>query len=81
MFIIRIKAIDQGVYMGKCIRKSLIGTKDKSSKLLNNYIGVRKIEGADVYWHDESGTLFVLTSQEWKDYLLDNVKINSKPQN
>lgn len=54
------------------VYKSLVDTKDKIHLLTSNpdYADMLKIENADVYWNDKNGAVIVVTTQEWKDYLL-----------
>lgn len=56
--------------MGKIVNYTYVGTKSKINKLNKEYPNAIKIVDADVYWDDESGSVFVFTSNEYKTYLL-----------
>lgn len=58
--------------MRKRVNYTYAGTKTQSKleKLKHQYPNAVKIEDADIYWDDATGSLFVFTSEEWKEYLL-----------
>ena len=58
--------------MGKYIRQSLVATKESFEKNKYNYDDLVLIPVREAYWSDSKGTFVLVTSQEYKDYLLNN---------
>lgn len=56
----------------RTIRRLLVDTQDGFRLIASNpsYDDILKIENADVYWSNKNGAVVVVTTQEWKDYLL-----------
>lgn len=55
--------------MSKIIHKSYVGTTENLHDFLQRYADALKIENAEVYWLEESGSVVLFASQEWKEYL------------
>ena len=58
--------------MGKYIRQSLVATNESFEKNKYNYDDLVLIPVREAYWSDSKGTFVLVTSQEYKDYLLNN---------
>ena len=60
--------------VARTVHRPLVGTEDRMHVLLSNpdYADMLKIENADVYWNDKNGAIIVVTTPEWRDYLLGN---------
>ena len=64
--------------MSRMLRRALIGTKPDFEIHRTQLSGLTKIEGAEIYWGN--GTIAVVTSQEWSDYLHGKTDIRPEPQ-
>ena len=58
--------------MGKYIYQSLVATKEGFEKHKHNYDDLILLPVREAYWSDSKGTFVLVTSQECKDYLLNN---------
>lgn len=68
-----------GVYnMSRVIYHTLAGTRASFEKNRNLFGNLAKIEGAEIYWGN--GTIAVVASQEWCDYLHGKTDIRPEPQ-
>lgn len=56
--------------MGKIITKTIVGTESDFQTKVSNYAEFDLIEGAKVYWEDNTGTLAIITNQDRVDYFL-----------
>jgi hypothetical protein len=54
--------------MGKRIYCALIGTVEQFERVPKDN-NILEIKDAHTYWDDTSGTIMVVASQEWRDYL------------
>ena len=54
----------------KHIARGYIGTKESFVHFTDQHDGLVKIENAEIYWIDESESIVVVASPEWRDYLM-----------
>lgn len=54
----------------KHIACGYIGTKEAVDRFTEQHGGLIKIENAEIYWIDESESIVVVASPEWRDYLM-----------
>lgn len=57
--------------MGKYIHYSFVTTKEDFEKRKHNYDDLILIPTGEAYWSDSKGIFVLVTSQEYKDYLLN----------
>ena len=64
----------------KHISCGYIGTKESFVRFVEQHDNLLKIENAEIYWIDESESIVVVASPEWRDYLMGrrNVPIVEK---
>ena len=62
--------------MGKQIKHGIVETVNRFDEIALRYDDMRKIPNADIYWSDKDSTVIVITTQDWKDYLMNRVKEN-----
>ena len=64
--------------MGRFIRRGKIGTEEQFEHILKDD-DILEIKDARIFWNDANGTVIVMASQEWRDYLTG--KSNVRPEN
>lgn len=64
--------------MGRIIRSIRVGPRVRFESVKHKFGDLAKIEGAEIYWGN--GTIAVVASQEWCDYLSGNTDVRPEPQ-
>jgi hypothetical protein len=64
--------------MGKQIWRGLIDTEEKFERIPKND-DILEIKDARIFWNDANGTIMVVASEEWRDYLTG--KSDVRPEN
>ena len=64
--------------MGRIICRTLVGTRMAFESNRKSLGDLERIENAEIYWGN--GTIAVIASQEWCDYLHGKTDIRPEPQ-
>ena len=64
--------------MGRVIRSIRVGTRTSFENAISNLGNLAKIDDAEIYWGN--GTIAVVTSKEWSDYLSGKTDVRPEPQ-
>ena len=64
--------------MGRIIRSIRVGQRASFEKARKNFGDLAKIEDAEIYWGN--GTIAVVASKEWCDYLGGITAVRPEPQ-
>lgn len=65
--------------MGKYVRRCLIGTANQFNERVPRNNDITEIKDARIFWNDVNGTIMVVASQKWRDYLTG--KSDVRPEN
>lgn len=65
--------------MGRPIYRIMLGTRMTFNKHMGSISDLAKIENAEIYWRN--GTMVVIASQEWCDYLHGKTDVRPEPDN